>query len=32
MLGLVLSIVIPTAATLWAAKMQAPQVEIQEGR
>ena len=32
MLGLVLSIVIPTAATLWAAQMQAPQVEIQEGR
>ena len=31
MLGLVLSIVIPTAATIWAARIAAPQVEIQEG-
>lgn len=31
MLGLVLSIVVPTAATLWAARLAAPQVEIQEG-
>ena len=30
MLGLVLSIVVPTAATLWAAKLAAPQVEIRE--
>lgn len=31
MIGLVLTIVIPTAATLWAAKLSAPAVEIQEG-
>lgn len=29
-LSLVLSIVVPTAATLWAARLAAPQVEIRE--
>ena len=30
MVGLILSIVVPTAATVWAARIAAPQVEIRE--